>query len=1816
MQQSQNIGSRKRRRTSKRSRTEQIQEPSSNQTFISFSTNNISSSSSSSSSTSSGNTNSSNPITSTDTIDSNISGILPTGNTSSSKPKRKRQKVLSEQAKIEEDIPITSSIEISYPSTSREQSTECTNANQTFQRVQQLKLLKGSIYNRRRNSPVSSTVSSERQPSISSSSTRREGEQEEMSEQRNTIAFEHLLQSLGGYGLLTTRPRISDDEIDVLIENLKQEAGEGKNYDAVSELCNFLSISTEHSLNTSKINELVPHLARLLQNNHNYELALLSARALTHMIDAMPAATSIFIREGIIPIMNEKLLNIEFIDLAEQCIQCLYIMSNDPQSSSTANYLLKEGVLMSSLAFIDFFSMDLQRKIAMMASNLCRRIPPALFGNIEASLPNLANFLQSSDAKIVESGAKCFHKIALSFASNSSKLDIICNSTVIDYSLSIISNANNATNKIALSSILGFLTCASRGSFSLCKELHEKGIATILSSLLVNEKEDEITDSETSMRAVKENLPEILQLLLELLPSPQNLNERFVTDTPLGVRKMLLQLMVTSEEYLQQDKSLSFQIMTSEVDKEVNSKKKKLFEDNPNLLINFGECMIPLLMDMFSATHAEYVANKCLTIIGTILHFSTADILKQMLLNIPISTFISSMMASHRLAQVATAIQFADILMNKLPDIFSSYLVREGVLYKVRKLSGRDVHDKKVKLMIDLMKEKVKREYKKAEKMKNEQVEKTTQTPENNPRESDSDKEGNNKRIASYMLPRVKAPEPPVTSSLNPQKCDYSAMTGLELTSYVVAIAQLFQQKYFSDVNKFDSPLVSKLKDLADELRDFVNQPFDSEEQTQTLKKIRQLFIEGISNFEIFNSSIISSINTYLTQLSLESEQPALDRLQRIQTFFKVFDQKIDDQKAFLLSSSPFRSVRSSSFSKSPSFSPKKGIVKPAASESNQHSYLLELIWKLQACLSSVENFGLIVNENQSLLHNIGHTINVLSRPLRIRLSERGAQSSSSGNNDEAIEVLVSPSAEVNAIVKYLQTRQSKKEELDDRKRELLRRIKDKEENEEEENEEAYQHLHNQERVDVMGGSIGYFAVEEEEDDHYGTSTNTVHISCSNENKPSSSKQAIIEKYEFLSNTNSKKEEDIKEKKIAVEANNAQYNLYMNGEIIDSNMTIFQVLYRQSHKAGKSLQHPSSMRFWDSIHSIEYEKKSPNAQEALITSDNEWQLAASSKKKRGKRSIQKKVVGSQPSLGSNLVTYPSPTDYLDGEEKSVQHELRLYHCIQKLNAMLDNVTSLINIGADEDAIACLSLLRLIHMICQETNILDHFEEALAERKRVIISSREFINTKISSKLVRQLQDPYILFTNCLPEWVMHLVSEYSFLFSYDTRKFYFQLHFGIARAIKKIQERQTRNDMNNRRNNGFVRIEKQKIKLARGTKFLESAFKVMENYGTTKAILEFEYENEEGTGLGPTLEFYTLVSEEIQKAGLNIWRDENNESGDGEQHECLPHDRIVKSCSGLFPKPIDPNNESVVQREERIFNFLGRFVARAIYDDRIIDLPFSNSFYKAVQGHQLEYLDIKDIDPALFKQLEAMRTLIHEKHKIEASSMSADMKKKKINALTLNNDGVTTIDLLYQVFVLPGYPDIELKPNGKNIDLTIWNLEEYIELVSQYMLRIGVERQFQAFRNGFDAVLSNRNMLNYFSYSELDDMICGCEEQWTVQYLIENTRCDHGYTQSSKAVQYLFTVMSEMTSTEQRLFLKFVTGSSKLPSGGLKALNPKMTIVLKPVPSDSNVNADMFLPSVMTCANFIKLPNYSSQQILKIQLFKAMELGQDSFLLS
>lgn len=110
--------------------------------------------------------------------------------------------------------------------------------------------------------------------------------------------------------------------------------------------------------------------------------------------------------------------------------------------------------------------------------------------------------------------------------------------------------------------------------------------------------------------------------------------------------------------------------------------------------------------------------------------------------------------------------------------------------------------------------------------------------------------------------------------------------------------------------------------------------------------------------------------------------------------------------------------------------------------------------------------------------------------------------------------------------------------------------------------------------------------------------------------------------------------------------------------------------------------------------------------------------------------------------------------------------------------------------------------------------------------------------------------------------------------------------------------------------------------------------------------------------------------------------------------------------------------------------------------------------------------------------------------------------------------------------------------------------------------------------------------------------------------LIENTRCDHGYSHSSQVVKDFLEILTEFNPEERRKFLLFVTGSPRLPVGGFKSLEPKLTIVRK---EQGNDDPDTVLPSVNCCFYYLKLPVYSSKKKLKEKLMFAIEHGQGSF---
>ena len=149
-----------------------------------------------------------------------------------------------------------------------------------------------------------------------------------------------------------------------------------------------------------------------------------------------------------------------------------------------------------------------------------------------------------------------------------------------------------------------------------------------------------------------------------------------------------------------------------------------------------------------------------------------------------------------------------------------------------------------------------------------------------------------------------------------------------------------------------------------------------------------------------------------------------------------------------------------------------------------------------------------------------------------------------------------------------------------------------------------------------------------------------------------------------------------------------------------------------------------------------------------------------------------------------------------------------------------------------------------------------------------------------------------------------------------------------------------------------------------------------------------------GTGLGPTLEFYALVSQELQRADLDLWHGSENfkqkptfggeivksqppvvtdrsaeaaarlassvrdalnldeerspEPSDLEKETSIPSPApdatyVTWPC-GLFPQAIGRNaRASHLSRVKAKFRFLGKFMAKAVMDSRMV-IFFTNSY--------------------------------------------------------------------------------------------------------------------------------------------------------------------------------------------------------------------------------------------------------------------------------
>ena len=121
-----------------------------------------------------------------------------------------------------------------------------------------------------------------------------------------------------------------------------------------------------------------------------------------------------------------------------------------------------------------------------------------------------------------------------------------------------------------------------------------------------------------------------------------------------------------------------------------------------------------------------------------------------------------------------------------------------------------------------------------------------------------------------------------------------------------------------------------------------------------------------------------------------------------------------------------------------------------------------------------------------------------------------------------------------------------------------------------------------------------------------------------------------------------------------------------------------------------------------------------------------------------------------------------------------------------------------------------------------------------------------------------------------------------------------------------------------------------------------------------------------GTGLGPTLEFYELVSQALRET--NVWRETDDHS--------------------LFPSNVEnPDGELSL-----VFKFMGMFSAKAICDNRLTSLPFSQLFWDLVKGKRFEFDDLGKLNQNWHKSVSDLRAILKRKEVILSGELENETK--------------------------------------------------------------------------------------------------------------------------------------------------------------------------------------------------------------------------------
>ncbi|XP_022618571.1 probable E3 ubiquitin-protein ligase HERC1 [Seriola dumerili] len=270
------------------------------------------------------------------------------------------------------------------------------------------------------------------------------------------------------------------------------------------------------------------------------------------------------------------------------------------------------------------------------------------------------------------------------------------------------------------------------------------------------------------------------------------------------------------------------------------------------------------------------------------------------------------------------------------------------------------------------------------------------------------------------------------------------------------------------------------------------------------------------------------------------------------------------------------------------------------------------------------------------------------------------------------------------------------------------------------------------------------------------------------------------------------------------------------------------------------------------------------------------------------------------------------------------------------------------------------------------------------------------------------------------------------------------------------------------------------------------------------------------------------------------------------------------------------------------FRFLGILMAVAIRTKKPLDLHLAPWVWKQLCSMPLGGPDLEEVDLLTYRTLQGI--------------------------LHLENSGITD-DNFHVMIPLDSFVAhsadgrlVPVVPGGQNISLTFANRTEYVERALEYRLH-EMDSQVAAIREGMSTIIPVP-LLSLLTAQQLEQLVCGLPEV-SVEMLKKLVRY-RDITESHQLIGWFWQSLEEFTNEERVLFLRFVSGRSRLPS------NPAdITQKFQIIKVDRPVNG---LPTAQTCFFLLRLPPYTSQAILaerlRYSIHNCPSIDMDNYMLT